>query len=148
MNALTLYPPSLQTSPGKHLNSGVNRACVAHNASNAGSSRLLQQHAKETAAAFPPELTSSRAISLRISSTLRQGCIEARRFVRPRTSNTRLKYNSHSMPMLLRVFIISRCCGHEPRSLRNAWGASGNMRRPSIERLSTKEKLHAYKRRH
>ena len=70
-------PPLLssQASCGIHLSSGVSRSCVSHNASNTGSSKLLQQHANATAVAFASEATSSHARSLRISSTLRQECI-------------------------------------------------------------------------
>ena len=50
---------------------------VSHTASNAGSLRPLQQHAKETVVAFHLDATSSDAIILTISSTRRQGCIEA-----------------------------------------------------------------------
>jgi len=76
---LTMHPSSTQTSPGKDLSNGCSRFCSAHNASNAGSSKLLQQQAKATAVPFPPDPTSSQAMRLKISSTLRQGCIESRR---------------------------------------------------------------------
>ena len=69
-------PSSFQTSRGKHLSSGVSWYCVSHNASNTGSSKLLQQHANATAVALASDTTSSHARSLRISSTSRQGwCI-------------------------------------------------------------------------
>ena len=53
----------------------MSRRCVSHNASSKGSSKILQQHANETAVAFASDATSSCARSLKISSTLRQGCI-------------------------------------------------------------------------
>ena len=76
-----MYPPSFQTSPGKHLNNLNRSNCFAHNTSNTGSSRLLQQHARQAAVAFPLDSTSSQAMSLTISSTLRQRCIESKRCV-------------------------------------------------------------------
>jgi len=75
VGALTLYPPSFQTSPGRDLSNGRSVSCPAHNASNSGSSKLLEQHARLTAVLPPPDATSSRATSLKISSTLRQACV-------------------------------------------------------------------------
>ena len=67
-----------QTSSGNMQSNGTNPSSwVSHKTSNTGSSRLLQQHAKVRAAFLHPESTSSDAISLTISSTQRQGCIEA-----------------------------------------------------------------------
>ena len=78
-----MHPPSFQTSPGKDLNNGSSNPWVCHNTSNTGSSRLLQQHAREASVALPPDATSSRAISLSTSSTQRQGCIKSVRCVEP-----------------------------------------------------------------
>ena len=83
MSVLTVYSPSPQTSPGKHPNNLDRLSCVAHNVSNTGSSKLLQQHAKQTAVASLSEVTSSQAMNLTISSTLRQWCIEPRGCVWP-----------------------------------------------------------------
>ena len=76
INWLTKFPlRSNQTSCGRHFNSGISPSCVLHNASNTGSSKLLQQRANETAVAFASDATSSCARNLVISSTLRQGCM-------------------------------------------------------------------------
>ena len=74
VGALTMPPPS-QTSLGKDLSNGDRKLWVSHNTSNTGSSKLLRQHANATAAALAVDVTSSQAISLMISSTLRQACI-------------------------------------------------------------------------
>lgn len=74
---------SSQTPTGKVSSNGFSRSCVLHNVSKIGSSRVLQQHANATAVAFHPETTSSRARSLTISSTLRQGCMGSRRAFSP-----------------------------------------------------------------
>ena len=66
VGALTLYPPSSQTSLGSDLSNGHSDSCFAHNASSTGSSKPLQQHARQAAVAFPPNATSSRAMSLTI----------------------------------------------------------------------------------
>jgi hypothetical protein len=68
---------SPQTSLGKDLSSGGSRSCVSHNVSSAGSSKLLQEHAKATAVAFASDPTSSHARSLRISSTWRHAYIDS-----------------------------------------------------------------------
>ena len=81
--ALTVHPPPFQTSPGKVLSNGSSRSCLAHSTSSTGSSKPLQQHAKATAVPSPLDATSSWAMSLKISSRLRQGCIESRRCVWP-----------------------------------------------------------------
>ena len=81
--ALTVNLRSFQTSPGKDLSNGRSLFCVFHSTSNPGSSKLLQQHAKATAVAFAFDPTSSYAISLRISSTLRHGCIDSGERVQP-----------------------------------------------------------------
>ena len=73
-NTLTVHP-SFQTYPGKHLSNGRSFSWVSHNVSNAGSSKFLRQHASATAVALALDSTSSQAINLRISSTLRQACI-------------------------------------------------------------------------
>ena len=73
--ALTVHSSSFQTSPGRDLSNTSSPCCSAHNTSNTGSSKLLQQHANETAIPFASDATSSHARSLRISSTLRHGCI-------------------------------------------------------------------------
>ena len=81
VGVLTVHPQSLQTSLGRDLSNGANRSCVSHNVSNTGSSKILRQHARSTAASFSPDVISSQAMSLKISSTLRQGCIKSRRWV-------------------------------------------------------------------
>ena len=83
VDALAVYPPSFQTSPGKtaSLSNGGSSSCVVYNASNTGSSKPSQQHAKPMAVHLPLDTTSSRAISLKISPTLRQGYVEPRRCV-------------------------------------------------------------------
>ena len=67
-----------QTPSGNVQSNGANPSSwVSHTASNAGSLRPLQQHAKATVVAFHLAATSSDVISLTISSTQRQGCIVA-----------------------------------------------------------------------
>ena len=81
---LTGYlPPPLQISLGKDLSNGRSRLWVSHSASNTGSSRLLQQHAKATEVPRPPDATSSQVIILTISSMWRQQCIGSKRHVGP-----------------------------------------------------------------
>ena len=75
VDVLTVHLPPFQTSPGKDLSNGSSRPWVSHNVSNTGSSKLLQQHVSATAVALAFDATSSQAISLTISSTLRQACI-------------------------------------------------------------------------
>ena len=75
--ALTLYLPSFQISLRSELSNVNSLSCVPHNVSSTGSSKLLQQHAKLTALPFPLDATSSWPITLTISSTLRQACIES-----------------------------------------------------------------------
>ena len=73
---LTNRPVSaFQTSPGDDLTSGSGRSCDFHNTFNTGSSKLLGQHANETAAAFASDTTSPRAKNLRIPSMLRHECL-------------------------------------------------------------------------
>lgn len=74
--ALTYF--ALQTPSGKQSSIGYNETCVAHNTSNTGSSKLLQQHARLTAVAFHGNTVSSRATNLTISATLRHVCIKSR----------------------------------------------------------------------
>ena len=76
VGTLTVHSPSFQTSPGKDLSNGSSLSWVSHNTSNTGSSKLLRQHASATAAASVVDPTSSSAMSLTISSTLRQACID------------------------------------------------------------------------
>ena len=71
----SFHSSGLKTSSGKDLNSGSSRVCDPHNASNTGSSNPLLQHASAAAVAPAFDATSSWAMSLTISSTLRQGCI-------------------------------------------------------------------------
>lgn len=78
---LTVHLPSFQTSPGKVFTNGLSRCWVSHSASNTRSSKLWQQHAKATAAVRPRDATSSRAISLTISSTWRQAYVRSGRCV-------------------------------------------------------------------
>jgi hypothetical protein len=78
---LTVHVSPSQTSPGKDLSNGISRSCVSHNASSAGSSKLLQQRARAMVAACPVDAASLQAMSLRISSTLRHECIETKRCV-------------------------------------------------------------------
>ena len=78
---LTVHPSSPQIPSGKELSNGSSPSCTTHSASKTGSSKLLRQQAKATAVASPPEKTSSPAMSLKISSTLRQACIESRKCV-------------------------------------------------------------------
>ena len=59
VGSLTVYPSPSQISPGRDLSSGSNCSWVSHNASSTGSSKLLQQHAKETAVPPPLDVTSS-----------------------------------------------------------------------------------------
>jgi len=91
VGVLTMHLPSSKTSLGKNPSRGSNSSCLSHNAPNAGSSKLLQQHANATAAACCLCATSSWATSLTISSTWRQGCIEIRRYV-GRVSETRRNF--------------------------------------------------------
>ena len=49
----------IQTLPGKVSSNGYSCFCVPHNASNTGSTRHLQQHARATAVASPSEAASS-----------------------------------------------------------------------------------------
>ena len=53
---------------------GSSLSWVSRNTSNTGSSKLRRQHANATAAVLDFDTTSSPAISLMISSTLRQTC--------------------------------------------------------------------------
>ena len=78
VGTLTVYPPSFQTSAGKESSNGSSPPWVSYNASNTESSKPLQQHARATAVALAPDPTSLQTMSLRISSTLRQGCIGPR----------------------------------------------------------------------
>ena len=85
---LTVHSSSFQTSLRGNLSNCLsNGPCPSHNASNTGSSRFLQQHARLTAVPLPPDPTSSQAMSLTISSTLRQGCIESRKYIWPCTDD-------------------------------------------------------------
>jgi hypothetical protein len=82
VNGLTSVPsPSFQISRGKDMNNKSGSSCFDHNASSAGSSNFLQQHAKATAVASASNTTSSSAISLRISPALRHGCMGSRELV-------------------------------------------------------------------
>lgn len=72
---LTEHPPSFQMSPSKDFINGNSFSRVSHNTSNTGSSKSLEQHASATAVALSFDLTSSRAMSLMISSTVRHVCI-------------------------------------------------------------------------
>ena len=76
IGTLTIHPSSFQTSPGKNLNNGSNLSWVPHNTSNTGSSKPWQQHASPTAVALVFDSMSLLAMSLTISSTLRQECIQ------------------------------------------------------------------------
>ena len=76
IGTLTIHPSSFQTSPGKNLNNGSNLSWVPHNTSNTGSSKPWQQHASPTAVPLVFDSMSLLAMSLTISSTLRQGCIQ------------------------------------------------------------------------
>jgi hypothetical protein len=78
VGALTVHTPSFQTSLSNDLSNGSSPFCASHNASNTGSSKLLQQRASATAVAWAFEEMSSHTINLMISSTLRHGCIESR----------------------------------------------------------------------
>ena len=75
IGTLTVHPSSFQTSPGKDLNNGSSLSWVSHNTSNTGFSKFLQQHASATAVALDFDSMSLPAMSLTISSTLRQACI-------------------------------------------------------------------------
>ena len=79
VSALTVHSPSFQTSSGNDLSNGSSRFWVSHNTSNTGSSKFFRQHTSATAAALAFDSASSHAISLMISSTLRQACIYPRR---------------------------------------------------------------------
>ena len=94
IGALTVYPPSFQTSAGKDLSNGSSPSWVSHNTSNTGSSKFLQQHASATAVALALDLTSWWTMSLMISSTLRQACIGSRRSVSC-ASTARRKTKAH-----------------------------------------------------
>jgi len=83
VGALTLHLTPFQTSRGKVLSNGRSSAWVSHNVSDTGSSKLLRQQANETAVALALDAISSPAMSLTISSTLRQGCIGPGRRVQP-----------------------------------------------------------------
>jgi len=102
VDALTLYPPSFQISPGRDSSNRDKEYCFAHNVSNTGSSRLLQQRARLTADPIPLDATSSWAISLTISSMLRQVCIGSIRRVQSCIEPSIVHGSdgdSHSMPM-------------------------------------------------
>ena len=90
--ALILHPLSFRTSPGKDLNNVRSLSCVVHDESNTGSSKLLQQHVRLMAVAFPPDITSSWAMSLTMSLEGTLGCV---------SMVHGLNYNSHPMPTLL-----------------------------------------------
>ena len=98
--ALTAGPPSFQTPPGKDFNNGSS-SWASHSVSNTGSSKALWQHANATAVALPPDVTSAQAISLTISSTLRQTCIRPSEFVELRVDGTRERDNSRSMSTMM-----------------------------------------------
>ena len=107
--ALTVNTPGrLQTSLGKDASNGDSRFWVPHNVSNTGFSKPLRQRASATVVALDPDVTSSQAISLTISSMLRQGCIRARRRVQQCIDDARNKDSSQSMPMLLERVSSSR----------------------------------------
>ena len=102
VEALTLYPPSFQISLGRDSSNRSKEYSSTHNVSNTGSSKLLQQHARLTADPFPLDATSSWAISLTISSMLRQVCIGSIRRVQSCIESSTvhgLDGDSHSMPM-------------------------------------------------
>ena len=60
----------LQTSLGKDASNGDSRFWASHNVFNTGSSKPLRQRESATAVTLDPDVTSSQAISLTISSTL------------------------------------------------------------------------------
>ena len=99
VRGLTVHSYSFQTSSGKVLSNGSSVPWTCHNMSNIGSSRLLQQHARATDVAFPPDSTSLRAISLTTSSMQRQGCIEPGRCVEPGVGGGEESENSQLMPV-------------------------------------------------
>jgi hypothetical protein len=127
VGTLTLHLSPSQTSPGKDLSNGSSRACVSHNASNTGSSKLLQQHAKASVVARSPDATSSQTISLRISSTLRHGCIELKRRVNSHIGGAGNFVNSRVMQMCGRL--VRSNCRH-----RLWWWANGQLTRAAVLR--------------
>jgi hypothetical protein len=116
VDALTVHPSSCQTSPGNNSSNGSSPSCIAHNASNTGSSNLLRQHASPTAVAFPLDATSSLAMNLTISSTLRQECIESGVRVWPSMVHG-LNDSSHSIPAVSlevsRVVVVTSFVHHK-----------------------------------
>ena len=86
VGVLTLHSSSFQTSLGKDLSNGRSCSWVSHSVSDTGSSKLLRQRANATAVALALDAASSEAMSLTISSTLRQACIGPKRRIQPRAN--------------------------------------------------------------
>ena len=109
-----MHPPSFQTSPGKDLSNGSSLSWVPHNTSNTGSSKLLRQHASATAVALVFDSMSLPAMSLTISSTLRQGCIGPRGCIQSCIDGLR-KTKTHGQ-YRCRWGWVSSCRGRQPQA--------------------------------
>ena len=111
---------------------GSSLSWVSHNTSNTDFSKLRRQHASATAAVLDFDTTSSPAISLMISSTLRQACIGPGGCVLLCRRDAKTK-NSRSVPTLLGVSFKSSWSPLHPlraRARRSTRTVGGTRRSP------------------
>lgn len=107
-----LFASTFQTYGGKVLSSGSNRSCDSHNMHSTGSSKPLQQHANETTVAFTSDTISSCTSFLRISFTLRHGCMLNLKVLSAHglesCSNLTTHVKFHSQDTIINEFTV--CC--------------------------------------
>ena len=129
---LTVYLRPFRIPTGKDLINESSSSWVSHNVSGTRSSKLRWQHASATAAVLDFDTTSSPAINLMISSTLRRACVGPGGCVLLCRRDTKTK-NPRSVPTLLGVSFKSSWAPLRPlraRTRRSTTTVGGARRSP------------------